>query len=175
MRTIQKPRPGEYAPYTAMYYRLLPDDGLVLQHMLDELESVRALVLPLTKEQLTTPCAPGEWTIKEVLGHIVDDERIISYRALRFARGDQSLLPGFDQDLYVEQSGADARTVEDILEEMGYVRRATIALFNGLDESAFDRNGIMAEYSTSVRALVYHIAGHSTLHIESIKENYNLR
>jgi hypothetical protein len=174
MRSIQKPKEGEYAPYTIMYYDLLPDDGRVLQHMLDQLATASALVLPLSEERLTTPWAPGEWTIKEILAHIIDDERIIGYRALRFARNDKTLLPGFDQDLYTQYSGANARKLADILEELGYVRRATVALFNGLEEEAFGRMGTMADHPTSVRALAYHIAGHGALHIESIKRNYRL-
>lgn len=174
MRTIQKPKEGEYAPYTVMYYELLPDDGLVLQHMLDDIESVKALILPLSEDQLTTPWAPGEWTIKEILAHIIDDERVIAYRALRFARNDQTRVPGFDPDLFAQYSGANGRKLEDMLDELGHVRRATVALFNSLDEEAFDRCGVMAEHQTSVRALVYHIAGHGALHIESIKQNYGL-
>jgi uncharacterized damage-inducible protein DinB len=175
MRTIEKPKEGEYAPYTVVYYRLLPDDGLVLQHMLDEMESVRALILPLSDEEATTPWAPGEWTIKEILAHIVDDERIYAYRALRFARNDQTLRPGFDQDLYAQHSGANARKLEDILEEWALVRKATVALFDSFEEEAFDRWGVMAEHRTSVRALAYHIAGHGALHIESIKQNYGVK
>lgn len=175
MRTIQKPKEGEYAPYTVMYYRLLPDDGLILQYMLDDLETVRELILPLSDEQATTPCAPGEWTIKEILAHIVDDERIYAYRALRFARNDQTLLPGFDQDLYAKRSGANARKLEDILDEWAFVRKATVALFDSFEEEAFDRWGVMAEHRTSVRALTYHIAGHGALHIESIKQNYGVK
>lgn len=174
MRTIQKPREGEYAPYTVMYYDLLPDDGRVLQHMLDQLEMVNALVLPLSEKQLTTAWAPGEWTIKEILAHIVDDERIICYRALRFARNDQTLVPGFDPDLYAQHSGANARKLTDILDEMALVRRATVAFFNSLEEEAFDRTGIMAGHTTSVRAIAYHIAGHGAIHVESIKQNYGL-
>lgn len=175
MKMIQKPEEGEYAPYTVMYYELLPDDGLVLQHMLEELETVRALILPLSDEQLTTPWAPGEWTIKEILAHIIDDERIIVYRALRFARNDQTLLPGFDPDLYATHSGANARKVDDILEELTLVRKATVALFDSFEEEAFDRCGVMAKHRTSVRALAYHIAGHGALHIESIKQHYGVR
>ena len=174
MRTIQKPQEGEYAPYTIIYYDLLPDDGRVLAHMLEDLERVRALVLPLSEGQLTTPCAPGEWTIKEILAHIVDDERIVCYRALRFARNDQTRVPGFEEELYAQYSGANARKVTDILEEWGHVRRATVAFFESLEEEAFERWGIMAEHRTSVRALVYHIAGHGALHIKSIKDNYGV-
>jgi DinB superfamily len=139
-----------------IYYNLLPDDGLVLQHMLDDLERLSALIRPLTEEQLTTRWAPGEWTIKEILAHIADDEWIIAYRALRFARNDQTLLPGFDQDLYTAHSGANGRRVEDILAELAHVRRATVALFDGLEEEAFDRWGIMAEHRTTVRARLSH-------------------
>lgn len=175
MRTIQKPKEGEYAPYTAIYYQLLPDDGLVLQHMLDDLESIRALVSSLSEEQLTTPCAPGEWTVKEILAHIIDDERIISYRALRFARNDQTLVPGFDQERYAQYSGANARNLDAILDELTHVRKATVAFFDSLAEDAFDRYGTMAEHQTSVRALAYHIAGHGALHVKSIRQNYSMR
>jgi hypothetical protein len=174
VRLIDRPQEGEYAPYTVMYYDLLPDDGLVLQYMLDELESIRALVQPLSADRLTTPSAPGEWTIKEILAHIIDDERIISYRALRFARNDQTLLPQFDPDVYVARSGANARPLDSLLEELTYVRKATVAFFMGLEDAAFDRYGSMAEHQTSVRALAYHIAGHSALHVKSIRDNYHL-
>lgn len=173
-RAIQKPQAGEYAPYTVIYYELLPDDGRVLEQMLDDLESVRALVLPLSEAQLTTPCAPDEWTIKETLGHIIDDERILCYRALRFARNDQTPVRSFDEKLYVKHSGANARAVADLLDEWAHVRRATVAFFNSLEEDAFDRWGVMAEHQTTVRALAYHIAGHGVLHIKSIKDNYGV-
>jgi uncharacterized damage-inducible protein DinB len=175
VKLIHKPQEGEYAPYTVMYYDLLPDDGLVLQHMLEEWDTIRALVQPLSEERLTTPCAPGEWTIKEILAHIVDDERIISYRALRFARNDQTLLPQFDPDVYVAHSGANARHLDSLLDELTYVRKATVAFFTSLEDAAFDRYGSMAEHQTSVRALAYHIAGHSALHVKSIRENYHLQ
>ena len=142
--------------------------------MLDQLEIINALVVMLPEERLTTPWTPGEWTIKEALAHIIDDERIIAYRALRFARNDPALLPGFDQDLYARNSGANARKLSEILEELGYVRRATVAFFNSLEDEAFDRHGVMAEHKTTVRAIAYHIAGHGALHIESIKQNYGL-
>lgn len=109
-----------------------------------------------------------------ILVHIVDDERIFSYRALRFARGEKQSLPGFDQDEYTRYSGANARDTDNIFAEYEAVRRATIALFDGLPEDSLMRMGIGSTtfHSATVRALVYHIAGHELRHFNIIKENY---
>lgn len=171
-KIIPKPLEGEYAPYTIMYIGLLPDDGLVLKHLQDNLEKVKSLILPLPEEKLITPCAEGEWTIKEILGHIIDDERIYAYRALRFARNDSTELPGFEQDDYVIYSGANERSLDDIFQEYTAVRLATIALFNSLDDAALTRAGVANGNIMSVRAAAYHIAGHELHHLNSIKQNY---
>ncbi|MEO5997112.1 MAG: DinB family protein [Chitinophagaceae bacterium] len=106
------------------------------------------------------------------LVHIIDDERIYAYRALRFARNEKINLPGFDQDIFALYSGADDRNLDNIFAEYETVRSATIALFNGLPEDSLDRMGTADENNSSVRALIYHIAGHEVHHIEFIKENY---
>jgi len=172
MKKIQKPEEGEFIPYTIAYISLIPDDGLVLQHLLDNLEMVKKLVLSQPEEKLISRCAPGEWTIKEILGHVIDTERVFSYRALRFARNDTTDLPGFDQDNFAAYSGANERRIEDILEELTAVRMATLALFNSFDEEVLKRCGVERGHPTSVRAEVYQIAGHELHHINSIKENY---
>jgi len=172
MRQIQKPEPGEYAPYAIMYISLLPDDGNLLQHMQSNLEQVEALVSPLSDEQLRTPHKVGEWSIKQILVHVIDDERIYAYRALRAARGDKTLLPGFEQDDYALQSGANERSLESILEEYRAVRAATITLFDHLPEEAFLRSTVANDHDVTVRALAYHIAGHELHHLQSIRENY---
>ncbi len=172
MRMIPKPLEGEYAPYTIMYIGLLPDDGLVLQHMKDNLDIVRAAVQDLSEEKLTTPFAPGEWTIKEILVHIVDDERIHAYRALRFARNDATELPGFEQEPYVTYSGANQRSLASIFEEYESVRLATLTLFDNFDDAALMRSGIASQRIMSVRAAAYHIAGHELHHLNSIRQNY---
>lgn len=171
-RFILKPEPGEYAPYAIMYIGLLPDDGLVLRHMENNLAVVKALVDSLPEERLTTPFAPGEWTIKEILVHIIDDERIYAYRALRFARNDQTELPGFEQDDYTAHSGANQRSLSSILEEYVAVRHATTTLFANLDDNALLRAGVANGHVMSVRAAAYHIAGHELHHLNSIRENY---
>ena len=172
MKTIQKPAAGEYAPYALMYIGLLPDDGLVLQHMWDNLKVILEFVRSFPEEKLTYRWAEGEWTIKEILGHIIDDERIYCYRALRFARNDTTELPGFEQDDYVIYSGANARNLEDILAEYTAVREATLTFFDSLEEEALTRAGVANGHLMSVRAAAYHLAGHELHHLNSIKENY---
>lgn len=162
----------EYAPYTIMYIGLLPDDGLVLEHLQNNLENTVKFVRLLPQEKLTVRHAAGEWTIKEILVHIVDDERIYCYRALRFARNDKTELPGFEQDEYVPYTGANDRALEAIIGEFTAVRNATIKFFESLDEEALTRKGIASNNIMSVRAAAYHIAGHELHHINSIKENY---
>ncbi|MCB0194823.1 MAG: DinB family protein [Anaerolineae bacterium] len=155
-----------------MYIGLLPDDGLVLEHLQDNLQTMCDFVRTFPKEKLTTRWAEGEWTIKEILVHIIDDERIYSYRTLRFARGDSTELPGFEQDEYVPYSKANERDLEDILEEYSAVRQATITLFRSFDDAALLRAGVSNGHIMSVRAAAYHIAGHDLHHFNSIKENY---
>jgi uncharacterized damage-inducible protein DinB len=172
MRLIAKPAPNEYPAYAEMYIRLLPDDGLILDHLTQNFESAKALMLSLPAEKLLHRYAPNKWTIKEILLHIIDDERIYAYRAMCFARGEKKSLPGFEQDGYALNSGANERDIDSILEEYEAVRRSTIALFNGLPESTLSNIGTADGKTDSVRALLYHLAGHELHHINLIKERY---
>lgn len=169
---IEKPRQGEFPPYAIMYIKLLPDDGLLLQHLADNLEMVKGFVSTLSDKQLLYRYAENKWTIKEILVHIIDDERIYAYRALCFARNEKTSLPGFEQDDYVLYSNANDRTIEDIMEEYESVRHATITLFKSFDNAALLREGTANENKATVRALGYHIAGHELHHINVIKEKY---
>jgi uncharacterized damage-inducible protein DinB len=155
-----------------MYIDLLPDDGRVLERLSAGHRLAVALTEPLSESLLTYRYAPDRWSIKEILVHIVDDERIYAYRALRFARGDATPLPGFEQDAYASRSGADDRTVAAILEEYAAVRTATIALFTGLPDEAFSRGGFADGNFATVRALLYHIAGHEAHHLQVIRSRY---
>jgi uncharacterized damage-inducible protein DinB len=114
----------------------------------------------------------GKWTIKEILGHVVDDERIYLYRALRFARNDATKLPGFDQNHYAQYSEANRRGITDLLHEFELVRQSTIAFFNGLDNEALMRTGVADGHRASVRALAYHIAGHELRHMNITRERH---
>ncbi len=172
MKHIPKPAAGEYAPYTLMYIDLVPNDGQVLQHLQTSLADITDFVRSCPADRLDVPHAPGEWTIKEILVHIIDDERIYCYRALRYARGDSTELPGFEQDDYVPYSNANARSLDSILDELTAVRHATIAFFNSVDDDALLRRGVGSGNIMSVRAAAYHIAGHEMHHLQSIKQNY---
>jgi len=172
MKTIAKPEPGEYTPYTMMYIGLLPDDGLILKHLKDNLTSTGEFVTSLPVEKLTYRYAEGKWTIKEILAHLIDDERIYAYRALRFARNDQTELPGFEQDDYALESFANDRSLESLLNEFGTVRDSTIALFDSFDVRVMTRMGRASGNVMSVRAAAYHIAGHELRHLNIIKERY---
>lgn len=172
MREIEKPAPGEYAPYAIMYIGLLPDDSLILQHLANNLAITSKLIRALPEDKLIHRYAEGKWTIKEILLHIADDERIYAYRALRFARHDTTELPGFEQDEYVPCSGANERPVEDLLEELATVRAATISLYNGLPGESLSRGGVANGTFMSIRAIAYHIAGHELHHLNIIRERY---
>ena len=172
MRSIEKPKAGEFPAYAIMYIRLLPEDGLVLKHLYDNFIAIKALILSLPDEKLNYRYAENKWTIKEILVHIIDDERIYAYRALCFARNDKTELPGFEQDDYALYSEANERSIENILEEYKAVRNSTIALFNGLPEKSLLRRGTANNNKATVRALAYHIAGHELHHINIIKEKY---
>jgi uncharacterized damage-inducible protein DinB len=174
MRLIHKAKQGDYPAYAEMYMKWLPDDGLILQHLKDNFETTRQFIYSLPEEKLYHRYQPGKWSIKEILVHIVDDERIFAYRALRFARNEQNNLIGFDQDEYAKYSEADQRSLESIFDEYEAVRNSTIALYKGLPEDSLDRmgHGTGTFNNATVRALVYHIAGHEQHHINFIKEYY---
>jgi uncharacterized damage-inducible protein DinB len=171
MKLISKPQEGEYAPYAIMYIKLVPD-GLILQHLRSTIDTSCAFYQAIPKEKLDKPHQAGEWTIKEILLHVIDDERIYAYRALRAARGDETELPGFDQDAYVPCSEANSRSLDSLLDEFIGVRMATIRLFENLPDAAWRRSVVANGHLVTVRALAYHLAGHELHHIESIRENY---
>lgn len=171
-RIIQKPEKGEFPEYASMYIDLIPNDGRLLSHLWSNLKSTKELVQSLSAEKLLFRYAEGKWTIKEVLVHLIDDERIYTYRALRFARNDNTELPGFDQDPFAFYSNANKRSVESTLEEYEAVRLATITLFDGLSDDVMLRSGMANKNISTVRALGYHIAGHEMHHVNIIKSRY---
>jgi len=172
MEKIQKPNEGEYAPYAIMYIDLVPQDGLVLKHLQEALQSTPKFILALPPEKLAVHWKEGEWSIKEILVHIMDTERIFCYRALRFARNDGTGLAGFEQDAYVHYSGANERDIAAVLEEYAAVRQSTLIFFKSLDEEALVRAGLVGGNQVSVRALAWMVTGHEIHHLNSIRENY---
>jgi len=171
-RTIERPLPGEYAPSAAKYMALVPDEPPVLELLAANVRDTQLLALSIGEEAISRPYAPGKWTGKELLVHVADDERIYAYRALRFARGDATELPGFEEKDYARTSGANDRRLDDILRELSAVRQATVELFDGLSDEALLRVGVANGHSMSVRAAAYHIAGHELHHVRFLREGY---
>src|SRR5437868_4322297 len=172
MIKIQKPQEEEYNRDTVPYINLLPDDGLIIKHLANNSKKTKSFILSLPEKKFQYRYAEDKWTIKEILIHIMDHERIFAYRALRIARNDKTSLPGYDADHYAQYSRANERSLKEIFEEYNTVRNATISLFKSFDEAAFLRMGTAIGHTVSVRAIGYHIAGHELHHINIIKERY---
>ena len=172
MITIPKPNPGEHAPYAIKYIDLVDHAKPIIQQLEENLKSTISLLKSYTEEQLSTPCADGEWTIKEILNHNMDTERVFCYRALRFSRKDTTELAGFEQDDYVANSKVNECDIESLLEEYAAMRHATITFFKNLPEETLTCIGISNGKPLSVRAAAWMIVGHEIHHINSINENY---
>lgn len=166
------PTSAEFGPPLAGYIQRIERDEDILAVLEEQLEQVGSSVGSFGEARGGFRYAPGKWSIKEIVGHLSDTERIFSYRALRFARGDTTPLPGFEQDDYAPEVGADRRTLADLVAEWADVRRATLALFRHLPPSAWDRRGTASGHPASVRALAYAIAGHVRHHLEALEERY---
>jgi len=177
-RIIEKPNKEEYPAYSEIYMELINDTGNILQYMEDNFHKIKKIIYEIPEDKLTFRYAADKWTIKEILVHLIDDERIFSYRALRYGRNDNTPLHGFEENDYAKYSYANDRTLDNIFEEYEAVRNATLALFQNLPDDAFmiSGGGIADDGSIinirTVRALVYHLAGHELRHIKIIKERY---
>ena|SRR5688572_19796195 len=171
-RVFSRPQSSEHFPDALDYVSLVPEDGHLLKHLEDGIAKVEAFVRALRPERLTGPHAPGEWTVQDVLQHIIDDERIFAYRLLRIARGDTTTLPGFDQNTFAAAAGANDRTLDDLWEEYSSVRRASITLVRSLPDEALTRSTDANGHELTARAAAYIIVGHELYHLRSLRENY---
>ena len=169
--SMTQPEATEYAPYYEKYTSLVPV-GDVIAILSSQLDDTLSFLRHLSEEQADSRYAPGKWSIKEVVGHIIDAERIFGHRALRFARNDQTALPGFEQDDYVRAGNFDKRLMSDLADEFELVRRANLCLLRSLDDEAWLRRGTANDNEVSVRALAYILAGHETHHMQIIRERY---
>ncbi|HJU64164.1 MAG TPA: DinB family protein [Gemmatimonadaceae bacterium] len=169
--TLSRPEAADYAPYYGRYIEQVPD-GDVLRLLEDQISSTLRLLRGIPEERGGHRYAPEKWSIKDVVGHLSDAERIFAYRSLRIARGDETPLPGFDQDPYVTNGNFDRRTLADLASELESVRAATLSLFRGLDAAAFARRGTASGVVFTVRALPYIIAGHERHHVTILRSRY---
>ncbi|HET7296801.1 MAG TPA: DinB family protein [Gemmatimonadales bacterium] len=172
-RTIPRPAAVEYAPYYGRYIDKVPE-GDLLGTLEDQARETQTLLAGLSDAKALHRYAPGKWSVKEVIGHVTDAERVFCYRALRFARADSTPLPGFDENAWVPPGNFDARALKDLAAELDAVRRATIALFRGLDPAALARGGTASDNPVSVRAIAWIIAGHERHHVALLHERYHV-
>ncbi|MCL6458734.1 MAG: DinB family protein [Gorillibacterium sp.] len=166
-----RPANTEYSPYHEQYISEVPE-GDIIGILTQSLEATVQLLSNLSEDKGNARYAPGKWSLKEVLGHINDNERIMSYRLLRIARGDATPLAGYDQDELMKGVSFDSCTLASLVEEYTYLRRSTLSLLHGLSEEAWARRGIVGGGEISAKAWAYIIAGHELHHLKVIKERY---
>ena len=172
--SVARPEPGEYAPYYERYISLVHGSD-ILASLEEQRKETLLLLCGRDEAEGDFRYAPDKWSVKELVGHVCDTERIMAYRALRIARGDRTPIEGFEQDDYV-RNGPFARVpLEELVEDYIAVRRATLTVFRNLDEVAWERRGIANNNEVSVRALAYIIAGHEKHHRRILEEKYFVR
>jgi hypothetical protein len=167
----KRPENSEYPPYAEVYISLVPD-GDIVATLGKQLEDTLALIKSIPETRGGWRYAEGKWSVKELIGHVIDCERVFAYRALRFARGDATPLSGFEQDDYVRSASFDKRSLSDLANEYEHVRCATISLFANLDESAWNLRGAANNNEVSVRGLAFMVAGHERHHVAILRTRY---
>jgi hypothetical protein len=169
--TISRPVEGQFAPFHATYVRDVPD-GDVLALLEKQGRETVAMLRSLSETQSQHRYAPGKWSIREVVGHLIDAERVFTYRALSFARGDANALPGFDENAWGATTNAHRRPLPELLDELVAVRAATLALFRGFSDVEIARAGTASGQRMSVGGLIYVTTGHERHHVRILKERY---
>lgn len=169
---ITKPKPGDYSPFAAGYVGLVGDNDVI--NMLEQqLESSYNLFSNLTDQQGLHAYAPGKWTVKQALGHMIDTERTFAYRALVFSRNHIE-LPGFDQDIYVNNTDFNNQHIKDLAEEFRALRQANLYMIKGFSDEQLNRTGIASNHLFTVAAFVFMLAGHERHHLNLFKERYGI-
>ena len=166
-----RPQEGDYLPYKKNYIDLVQDSTLVRQ-MEENSKAFAALLVGLTEQQSNHAYAPGKWTIKQVVNHINDCERIMGYRALCIARGEQQSLPGFEQDDYVANADVERRLLRSMVDEYLSIRQATLTLMESFSQTDLAKRGMANNAPVTVNALCWVIAGHELYHLQILKERY---
>ena len=168
----RRPAPTEYPNWFDRYVRLVEDVDDVAEALARQIDETMAFYRDIPEARTSVSPAPGKWTIKEVVGHLSDTERVMQYRALGVGRGDKTAFPPFEQDDYATTSGPGARSWASLLDELKCVRGSSIHLFRHLDEAALDRLGTVSQQPTTARALGYVILGHERHHLAILKDSY---
>lgn len=169
--TLTPPEPGEFAPFYAGYIARIGGED-VAAVLRNQPEQLRELVGGLDKVQAATRYAADKWSIREVIGHLSDTERVMAYRALRFSRGDATPLPAFDENAYVQGAHFDQQPLPRLLDDFAAARAASLSMIEGMVPEYFGRRGAANGVEMSVRAIVYVLAGHPRHHMALLEERY---
>lgn len=170
---MPRPLPGDYPPFYETYISLVPETD-ILQALSHSLQQIKLDLSYIGSDKSDYAYAPGKWTVKQVLQHAIDTERIFAYRALCIARGEQQSLPGFDENQYADEADVSRRHIKDLKEELLTVRLATIQLFQGLPEPMLSRSGMANQKPISVLAIGYAAVGHWRHHASILQTRYGL-
>lgn len=168
---MKRPEPNEYDRYYEGYVSLVPETDII-GAMSEQIDEIEKIFVEIKEEKSLHAYAPGKWTIKELLGHLIDGERIFAYRALRISRGDQTPIEGFEQDGYIENSNFNAAKFEDLTKELILSRKANLLFFKNLTDQSWSRVGTASGVPVSVRALSYIMVGHIRHHQNILRERY---
>lgn len=170
---VAPPEIDEFNSYYERYVSLVKG-GDILTALANQIAGTVKLLNEISGEKADFQYAPGKWTVKELVGHMIDTERIFAYRALRIARGDRTPIEGYEQDDYVENGEFGNYNLADLAEEFALVRKSNISMFCNLPEAAWTRRGTANDKEISVRALAYIVAGHEIYHVNILKERYSV-
>jgi uncharacterized damage-inducible protein DinB len=168
---MQRPADSDYGSWYADYVSLVPEED-VLSVIEQQSSTTQRLISSLAESQATHRYAEGKWSVKEVIGHVTDAERVFGYRALCIARGDKNSLPGFDEQEYMKHANFDSWRLGDLAEAYALTRRANIVMFRNMDEESWDRRGLANNSEVTVRALAFILAGHERHHLKVLRERY---
>jgi hypothetical protein len=169
---LTPPASQEYAPFYSDYIQRAIKKDDIIAALPQQIDDIRSTLGHLTDEQGRFKFGPVEWSIKEVVGHLIDVERVFSYRLLRISRNDQTPLPGFEQEDYVREAGFDNSALNDLINEFEFLRRANILAIKNISDEAISRLGTASGVTVSARALIYMLVGHVEHHMASLHENY---
>jgi DinB family protein len=166
-----RPKPDEHIEYYSTYIDRVPD-GDIVETLSRQTPETLAFLRAIPDSKADHRYAPGKWSIKEIIGHLADGERVFQYRAFRFSRADATAVPGFDENLYVENAPFSRLRMADLIDDLEHLRRSTIHMFGSMDEEAFARRGVANDHEISVRAIAFIMAGHETHHLQVMRERY---
>jgi hypothetical protein len=166
---MARPEPSEYALHYGNYIGLVPEEDIV-EALRSEIARTLEVLRAVPEDESLRRHPPYTWSIRQVVGHLIDSERVFGYRALRFARGDATPLPGFDENAYAAEAGSDRIALSALADEFEAIRRSHLGLFAGLPEDAWDRRGVANQAEVSVRALAYVVVGHERHHMGIVRK-----